>query len=220
MPDAPTQVDMSGTTISSGRPPSGVAASPARMTLAASTEVLESRREEMPERAQAALDLLVADVARFQGLVEDLLEISRVDGGSAQLNLEDVRVAELVPNAVEAVSADQHIPVAVGPDVTDFRPGDDVMAVGEGTLGNYVITPALLAAKKPERLVLPTPPADVASIRCPTCHEYLELAGVSHVNGDARSVGAEIISMARALAFEEHYTTSPLCEATNKRRSR
>ena len=61
------------------------------MTLAASTEVLQSRRDEMPDRAQAALDLLVADVARFQGLVEDLLEISRVDGGSAQLNLEEVQ---------------------------------------------------------------------------------------------------------------------------------
>ena len=94
------------------------------MTLAASTEVLQSRREEMPDRAQAALDLLVADVARFQGLVEDLLEISRVDGGSAQLNLEEVRVAELVPNAVEAVSADQHIPVAVAPEVD----GDTVKA--------------------------------------------------------------------------------------------
>jgi two-component system, OmpR family, sensor histidine kinase MtrB len=94
------------------------------MTLSASIEVLQSRRSEMPERAQAALDLLVADVARFQGLVEDLLEISRVDAGSARLNLEEVRVAELVPNAVEAAAADQHIPVTVAPDVD----GDTVRA--------------------------------------------------------------------------------------------
>ncbi|HRE03458.1 MAG TPA: histidine kinase dimerization/phospho-acceptor domain-containing protein, partial [Ilumatobacteraceae bacterium] len=46
------------------------------MTLAASVEVMNSRRDEIPERAQAALDLLAADVTRFQGLVEDLLEIS------------------------------------------------------------------------------------------------------------------------------------------------
>ena len=51
------------------------------MTLAASVEVMQARRDEMPERAQAALDLLVGDVARFQGLVEDLLEISRFDAG-------------------------------------------------------------------------------------------------------------------------------------------
>ena len=94
------------------------------MTLSASIEVLQSRRTEMPERAQAALDLLVADVARFQGLVEDLLEISRVDAGSARLNLEEVRVAELVPNAVEAAAADQHIEVTVAPEVN----GDTVRA--------------------------------------------------------------------------------------------
>ena len=94
------------------------------MTLSASIEVLQSRRTEMPERAQAALDLLVADVARFQGLVEDLLEISRVDAGSARLNLEEVKVAELVPNAVEAAAADQHIHVTVAPEVN----GDTVRA--------------------------------------------------------------------------------------------
>ena len=68
----------------------------------------------MPERAQTALDLLVADVDRFQQLVEDLLEISRFDAGRRTLNLEEVRVAELVPQAVEAASGDQHIPVDCG----------------------------------------------------------------------------------------------------------
>ncbi|HEU4840553.1 MAG TPA: histidine kinase dimerization/phospho-acceptor domain-containing protein, partial [Ilumatobacteraceae bacterium] len=52
------------------------------MTLSASVEVMEARRQEMPERAQAALDLLASDVSRFQGLVEDLLEISRFDAGA------------------------------------------------------------------------------------------------------------------------------------------
>jgi signal transduction histidine kinase len=74
------------------------------MTLAASVEVLQARRDEMPERAQAALDLLVSDVARFQGLVEDLLEISRFDAGAVRLHLEDLAVAEFVRQAV-AVSS-------------------------------------------------------------------------------------------------------------------
>ena len=74
------------------------------MTLAASVEVMHSRREEMPERAQAALDLLVADVSRFQGLVEDLLEISRFDAGAIRLNLDELRVAEFVRQAVAASS--------------------------------------------------------------------------------------------------------------------
>ena len=45
------------------------------MTLAASAQVMYSRRGELPERSQAALDLLIGDVTRFQGLVKALLEI-------------------------------------------------------------------------------------------------------------------------------------------------
>jgi signal transduction histidine kinase len=82
------------------------------MTLAASVEVMQARRDDMPERAQAALDLLVADVIRFQGLVEDLLEISRFDAGAIRLNLEDLLVAEFVRQAV-AVSSVPTTPVRV-----------------------------------------------------------------------------------------------------------
>ena len=82
------------------------------MTLAASAEVMQARRDDMPERAQAALDLLVADVTRFQGLVEDLLEISRFDAGAIRLNLDDLLVAEFVRHAVAASSAPA-TPVAV-----------------------------------------------------------------------------------------------------------
>lgn len=82
------------------------------MTLAASVEVMQARRDDMPERAQAALDLLVADVTRFQGLVEDLLEISRFDAGAIRLNLEDLLVAEFVRQAV-AVSSVPSTPVRV-----------------------------------------------------------------------------------------------------------
>ncbi len=82
------------------------------MTLAASAEVLRARRDDMPEKAQAALDLLVADVARFQGLVEDLLEISRFDAGAIRLNADDMLLAEFVRQAV-SVSSMPATPVTV-----------------------------------------------------------------------------------------------------------
>jgi two-component system, OmpR family, sensor histidine kinase MtrB len=82
------------------------------MTLAASVEVMQGRRDDMPERAQSALDLLVADVSRFQGLVEDLLEISRFDAGAIRLHLEDLLVAEFVRQAI-AVSSLPRSPVTV-----------------------------------------------------------------------------------------------------------
>ncbi|HEY4410186.1 MAG TPA: HAMP domain-containing sensor histidine kinase [Acidimicrobiia bacterium] len=72
-------------------------------TLATTVGVLASRRDELPERSRAALDLLTADVERFQRLVEDLLEISRYDAGVADLHLEDVSLTELVTRAVASV---------------------------------------------------------------------------------------------------------------------
>ena len=75
------------------------------MTLAASVEVMQARRDDMPERAQVALDLLVADVSRFQGLVEDLLEISRFDAGGIRLNVDELLVGEFVRQAVAISSA-------------------------------------------------------------------------------------------------------------------
>jgi len=82
------------------------------MTLSASVEVMEARRDDLPERAQAALDLLSSDVVRFQGLVEDLLEISRFDAGAIRLHLEELLAAEFVRQAV-AVSSAPDTPIAV-----------------------------------------------------------------------------------------------------------
>ena len=88
-------------------------------TLSAAVEVLEGRRDEMPERARSALDLLADDVHRFQALVEDLLEISRYDAGAARLDLEEVRLGELVLHAVGATT-DDDFPIDLDADVDDL----------------------------------------------------------------------------------------------------
>ena len=87
-------------------------------TLTASIGVLEGQRGEMPERARAALDLLAADVKRFSTVVEDLLEISRFDAGAARLDLEEVRISELVMHAITAVT-EVDIPLAVSAETVD-----------------------------------------------------------------------------------------------------
>jgi two-component system, OmpR family, sensor histidine kinase MtrB len=81
-------------------------------TLTNSIQVLENNREDLPERAQEALDLLVADVERFQQLVTDLLEITRFDTSSTSLNLMEVRLAELVMQSV-GQSTDADIPLDI-----------------------------------------------------------------------------------------------------------
>jgi len=73
------------------------------MTLAASVEVLENTRDDLPERARTALVLLSADIDRLQQLVEDLLEISRFDVGAITLHLEEVLVVELVFQSVRVL---------------------------------------------------------------------------------------------------------------------
>jgi signal transduction histidine kinase len=71
-------------------------------TLAATLEVLEADRDNLPPRAQRALQLLGDDLRRFQRMVGDLLEMSRVDAGSLDVFLEEVNVSELVERAVDA----------------------------------------------------------------------------------------------------------------------
>lgn len=85
-------------------------------TLTASMGVLEARRDDIPEGpARAAVDLMAADLQRFQQLVEDLLEISRYDAGAIRLELSEIQVVELV----RAVLSSQHldIPVSVDPEL-------------------------------------------------------------------------------------------------------
>ena len=69
-------------------------------TLAAAIEVVGARREEMPERARVGLDLLTAEVGRFERLVENLLEISRIDAGVEELVVEDVVLGQFVQEAL------------------------------------------------------------------------------------------------------------------------
>ncbi len=92
------------------------------MTLAASVSVLASRRDEMPDDAsRSAVDLMEADVSRFQQLVDDLLEISRFDAGVARLSLEEVHLPELVRQAVaQARTGRSMVHVEIDPDLADL----------------------------------------------------------------------------------------------------
>ena len=64
----------------------------------AALAVLESRRDELSGRGRSALELLSGEIRRFRQLVEDLLEISRIDAG-APVDLEPVCLAQIVLRA-------------------------------------------------------------------------------------------------------------------------
>ena len=64
--------------------------------LSAAVEVLATRRAELSDRNQQALDVLTTQVQRFDRMVIDLLELSRLDSGSSSARFEDVNLADFV----------------------------------------------------------------------------------------------------------------------------
>lgn len=85
-------------------------------TLNAAIEVLANNRDDMPERAQQAFDLLRKDVERFTQLVEDLLEISRFDAGAVRLELDGVALVPLVRSTVASLVGSS-VPVEADPSI-------------------------------------------------------------------------------------------------------
>jgi two-component system, OmpR family, sensor histidine kinase MtrB len=63
--------------------------------LTAAVEVLDARRDDIPERTQQALDVVVSQVRRFDNMVMDLLELSRLDAGASDLNVEELDLVDL-----------------------------------------------------------------------------------------------------------------------------
>jgi len=69
--------------------------------LTAAVEVLDGRRGDLPDRTQQALDVVVSQVRRFDHMVMDLLELSRIDAGSTELHREEVDMRELIPRIAQ-----------------------------------------------------------------------------------------------------------------------
>jgi signal transduction histidine kinase len=89
-------------------------------TLSNSLDVLEAHADELSPRAGRALELLGADLRRFERMVAELLEISRSDTGSADVSLEYVDAGELVRQAVAAGT--RTIPDSVPPPIVWVDP--------------------------------------------------------------------------------------------------
>jgi two-component system sensor histidine kinase MtrB len=89
-------------------------------TATTALDVLESHAESLPPRSRQALALLTAELRRFRRMVDDLLEISRVDTGAAELSLDEVEVGELMRQAAATAGAST-VPVDVDAAVAGLR---------------------------------------------------------------------------------------------------
>jgi two-component system sensor histidine kinase MtrB len=63
-------------------------------------DVLHDAREDFEPVAARAAELLQAELNRFEGLLADLLEISRFDAGAAGLETDDVDLAEVARSVI------------------------------------------------------------------------------------------------------------------------
>jgi signal transduction histidine kinase len=79
------------------------------MTLRASIDVMQHRREELSDRTKQALDLLNDEVARFEHLVQDLLDLSRSDSGPMENDL--VNIEELVKATLKLTEDDASLEI-------------------------------------------------------------------------------------------------------------
>jgi two-component system, OmpR family, sensor histidine kinase MtrB len=70
--------------------------------LVAEASLLAEQLDRMPPEARRPAELLVSDVARLRDLVEDLMEISRLDAGEARVREERVDLHSLVEAAVRS----------------------------------------------------------------------------------------------------------------------
>lgn len=81
-------------------------------TLAATVEVLQTRRGELSTPGQSALSLLSEEVVKFDQLVKDLLEMSRLDAGAAEVSFDEVVIGELVLRVLDEIGGEP-VPVAM-----------------------------------------------------------------------------------------------------------
>lgn len=88
-------------------------------TIQAGIQVLQPAAAGLQPEARKALELLSEEVGRFSAMVQDLLEMSRFDAGAPDLDLQEVRLDELVASTVSSYTAGT-VPVFVAPGAADM----------------------------------------------------------------------------------------------------
>jgi two-component system sensor histidine kinase MtrB len=85
--------------------------------LVAEASVLAEHLEALPAEVRRPAELLVSDIARLRRLVEDLMEISRLDAAADGVRAEPVRLRALVEASLRARGWEGRVAIA-GDDVT------------------------------------------------------------------------------------------------------
>jgi two-component system sensor histidine kinase MtrB len=94
-------------------------------TIRIAADVLYDAREDFDPLTSRSAELLQSQLGRFEGLLADLLEISRYDAGAATLDAESIDVRELV---LRAVGDTEDLAERKGSKIIQQLPGEATMA--------------------------------------------------------------------------------------------
>lgn len=86
-------------------------------TLVTAVSVMEGRRAELPERSRAALDLVVAELQRFQQLLDSLLTLARAEEGLEPEQLNQVSMAAVAAHALDRARVQPEVLSAADPGI-------------------------------------------------------------------------------------------------------
>jgi two-component system, OmpR family, sensor histidine kinase MtrB len=105
--------------------------------LVAEASLLREHLDQLPDGARRPAELLVGDVVRLRHLVDELMEISRLEGGEEKVREDDVDLAALVDAVVASGGWAERVRVEAAPIVvrTDRRRVERVLA---NLVGNAV----------------------------------------------------------------------------------
>jgi two-component system sensor histidine kinase MtrB len=108
-------------------------------TLRASTDYLLQHRDRLPASSRRAAELLAADIEYLQRLVDDLLDLSRVEAGRVDMAWERLNVADLTREVVarRTRSGDREVQIEVEADLEELSTVADKQRL-ERVVGNLV----------------------------------------------------------------------------------
>ena len=95
-------------------------------TVRMAADLLHDQSEQMDPATARASELMQSELDRFESLLSDLLEISRIDAGAAALDLEEADLRDIARTVCDALST---LAADVGTDLVVDVPSDEVSAV-------------------------------------------------------------------------------------------
>lgn len=105
-------------------------------TVRMASDVLYDARADFPPEVARSAELLTNQLDRFEALLADLLEISRIDAGAARLEFEEMSLADLVRDQIEGVA---HVARVDGVNIRLWvGPGEHIASIDRARVSRVV----------------------------------------------------------------------------------